>query len=269
MTFKKIREFIKIYWMFYLTGFILILGIKYYYSKAGCNELQWILAPTAWWVRILSGIPFVFEPDAGYVNYSYRFVIAASCSGVQFMMIAIATLVFSFVHRMRTAGRGFFWITLSVGISYLFTVFINGLRIVLSIYLPIYIRRPGLYNAWLTPERLHTMTGIAVYFTALFLLYRIADPVSHKIACMDRQSPDAPSHSSPARPIRNIAFQWIPPVFWYFAIVLGIPFLNRAYEHDSGQFSEYAALMTAVCVTILCLIFLSYVIWKKFFKRRQ
>lgn len=290
MVFKKTLEFMKTHWMYYLTGIILVFGIKYIYSRSSCNELQWILAPTAWWVRLLSGIPFVFEPDAGYVNYSYRFIIASSCSGVQFIIISIATLVFSFVHRMKTVKRSFLWIILSVGFSYLFTIFINGFRIILSIYLPLYIRKPGLYNGWLTPERLHTMTGIAVYFTALFILYRMADRVSQKVACISRKCPDAlcpaapvsgptplalspaaplPGPKPPAHPLRSTLRQWISPVFWYFAIVLGLPFLNRAYEHNGGKFTEYALLMTAVCVAVLCLFSLGAVIWKQLFNRQR
>lgn len=269
MTLKKIRKLIQANWMFYLTGIVLVFGIKYFYSKAGCIELQWILAPTAWWVRTLTGIPFVFEPDAGYVNYSYRFIIASSCSGVQFMMITMATLIFSFVHRMKTLKRGFLWITLSVGFSYLSTIVINGFRIILSIYLPLYIAGQGDFHGWLTPKRLHTMTGIAVYFTALFLLYRAADPVSSGIACMCRKRQAVPVNVSLDHSRRSILSHCIPPVFWYFAVVLGIPFLNRAYEQEGGRFTEYAVLMLAVCGAILGLFALASILWKLLRKRRQ
>lgn len=266
MTFKKTWNLIRSNWIIYLTGIILVFGIKYFYSKAGCNELQWILAPTAWWVRTISGIPFVFEPDAGYVNYSFRFIIAPSCSGVQFIILSMAMLIFSFAHRMKTMKRGFLWVSLSVGLSYLSTIVINGFRILLSIYLPLYFPRPGAFNGWLTPKRLHTMTGIAVYFTALFLLYLLAERASRKIAgtCPDVQNP-APS----ANTLKSIISQCIPPVFWYFAVVLGIPFLNRAYAREGGIFTEYALLMAAVCGAILCLFCVASVLWKLVRRKRQ
>lgn len=91
--------------IFYLTGMLIILGIKLFYSKASIPDLKWILAPTSLWVRILSGIPFDYEPGSGYVSHSFRFIIAPSCSGVQFMLIAAATLLYSFVHRMPTRKK--------------------------------------------------------------------------------------------------------------------------------------------------------------------
>ena len=94
--------------IFYLTGMLIILGIKLFYSKASVPDLKWILAPTSLWVRILSGIPFDYEPGSGYVSHSFRFIIAPSCSGVQFMLIAAATLLYSFVHRMPTRKKGIY-----------------------------------------------------------------------------------------------------------------------------------------------------------------
>ena len=87
------------YIFIYLMGFSLILGMKYLYSKADCESLLWILGPTARWVELLSGIPFVYEPGFGYANHGLRFLIAPSCSGVQFMIITAAMLIFSFSHR--------------------------------------------------------------------------------------------------------------------------------------------------------------------------
>ena len=49
-----------------------------FYSKASVPDLKWILAPTSLWVRILSGIPFDYEPGSGYVSHSFRFIIAPS-----------------------------------------------------------------------------------------------------------------------------------------------------------------------------------------------
>ena len=74
---------------FYLAGALLLLGMKYYYSRGGPDSLSWILAPTARWVSALSGIPFIKVPQTGYVSHSCRFIIAASCSGLQFLMISM------------------------------------------------------------------------------------------------------------------------------------------------------------------------------------
>ena len=39
---------------FYLAGALLLLGMKYYYSRGDPDSLSWILAPTARWVSALS-----------------------------------------------------------------------------------------------------------------------------------------------------------------------------------------------------------------------
>ncbi|MCL2351046.1 MAG: exosortase K [Firmicutes bacterium] len=216
-------------WPLYLAGFFLIFGLKYFHSKAGGDELAWILGPTARLVGIMSGIVFEREPRVGYLSRQFRFVIAPSCSGVEFMIIAIAALVFSFAHRMRTVGGGFLWLALSLVFSYPYTVFVNGVRIILAVYLPVFLGGKGLP----TPERLHTVIGAAVYFTALLIMCLGAGRVSRLIA------------RTPGGSLTVWAF--LPPAFWYLAIALGIPVLTGAYKNDPGKFAGYAAVMAAVC----------------------
>lgn len=320
--------------VFYLPAFLLILGIKFFYSKAGSDDLLWILAPTARWVSILSGIPFVYEPNAGYVNHSLRFIIAPSCSGVQFMLITITTLIFSFVHRMNLTQessqskeipdshgikKGVCWTLTSILASYLLTIFVNGLRIILSIYIPVYFREQNLYGSFLTPERLHTIIGTVVYFVSLLTIYHLGGYISLKTtgqttgnrlpkhtACThitdtkttdqdkdctcaaddDRIDPrktncsiaatcrtdlnstypyEAHNNNGSDSLMFSIIRKCMPPVFWYFFIVLGIPFLNKVIHNDTGydSFAEYAALITIVCTIVLCLFCLMQRIYKQ------
>lgn len=278
--FNQWKSFIIKNWIFYAVGALAVVGMKYFYSRAGSDDLKWILAPTSRWVRILTGISFEYEPDVGYINYSCRFIIAASCSGLQFMVIALATLIYSFVHRMKTIRHGFYWMGLSMGLSYLFTILVNGLRIVVSIYLPLYLRGTDLYGGWLTPERLHTVIGIGVYFTSLLLLYLMADNLSHMISCMAAgeisdsisgmasggTSGGAPDSGSPfeggSRPSARIIRRCIPPVFWYFSIILGIPLITKAYENNIKKYMEYAFLMAVVCLTVTILYVLACIMRK-------
>lgn len=246
-------------WIFYLIGFAVVFLLKLYNSKAGSCDLEWILAPTACWVSILSGIPFENEPGVGYINHHFRFIIANSCSGVQFMLISIATLFFSFVHRMRTNKRRFSWLGLIILASYAVTILVNGLRIVLSIYLPVHIEKTGGYSSFLTPERLHTMIGITVYFTSLCVIYGIAEYVLLNIV---ESLPKAGS-------LKQMLFHGMVPLFWYFFIALGIPFLNKAYFKDRENFVEYAVLMTAVCMIVLSLLCIWYVMRKHFHIQKQ
>lgn len=239
-----------------------VLGIKYFYSGADCGQLLWILAPTAWWVHILSGIPFEYMPDIGYVNHGLRFIIAPSCSGVQFMIIMIAALIFSFVHRMGTMRRGFCWTVLCLGFSYVFTVFVNGIRIIFAIYIPLYFFRPDSGGGWLTPGRLHTSIGVVIYFTSLFAVYQAAGYVSQSIAALTQPLPAPAVSLKNGSSVRPMLRRCLPPVFWYFTIVLGIPLLNRAYRQEWNGFAEYAVLLTAICAALISLFCLISVIKK-------
>lgn len=274
MRMQKVHDYLRHNFVFCLTGILVVLGIKYYYSQADCDSLLWILAPTAHWVELLSKIPLTYIPGTGYVNHSLRLLIAPSCSGVQFMIITFATLVFSFVHNIaspqtspltktsRRLLRGFGWIAVSIFFSWLFTVFVNGLRIITAIYLPMYLERIGLMGELLTPDRIHTMIGIIVYVIALLTLYRLVD--YHILRSPDTvsqpQETDLPGQTqdtSDGFKIRREHFASIyirkcmPPIFWYFVMTLGLPFLNRAYQKDAAKFTELAVLIICCLIAIL------------------
>ena len=193
IIFDKVKDGIRHNGIFYLTGFLVILGLKFFYSRASSDELVWILGPTARWVTILSGIPFVYVPGMGYVNHDLLFLIAPSCSGVQFMLITIATLLFSFVHRPASFRGKLCWTLSGICASYLLTVFVNGLRIILAYYIPLCLENAGIYIPSLTPAKLHTIIGTMVYFLSLFVIYQLAGFISLKIIPLADPVPDSRS----------------------------------------------------------------------------
>lgn len=248
MSFERYKTILKTCGLYYLIGATWILGTKYFYSQAGSDDLLWILTPTAWWVRVLGRLPFEYQPDLGYVNHALRFVIAASCSGVQFMMIQGAMLLFSFVHRMKTYVGRVGWLLLSLSASYVITILVNGLRILLAIYLPPWFTEARLWNKYMTPERLHSMIGVVVYFSALLVVYGV---VNKLFVAADRQISDSKKDAdfSPPMPHSFIPsiIKYASPLFWYLFIVLGIPFLNGASHENRQGFWEYTLLIVAVC----------------------
>lgn len=230
---KKLKEIVQKNSIYYLIGVLTLLFLKLFYAKASCADLRWILAPTAHLVTLVTGISFSYDPVMGYANHSLRYVIAPSCSGVRFLMILIAMLLFSFVHRTGKKLRFTFSV---MPISYALTVFVNVLRIVLSIYLPLFLEQKSFYVSCLSQDTLHTAIGTAVYFVSLLVIYRLSDTVFIQ--------PEADKKEN-----RNASY--LVPAFWYFAIILGIPFLNRAFAKNGGKFTEYAALLFAVCLPVL------------------
>jgi exosortase K len=148
-------------------------ALKRHYSSADAEALRWILAPTAWLVEIVSRAPFVFEPNAGYVNTALRFAIAPSCAGVNFMIIAYCSATFGFVSRMQTPPAKLALLLVGAGLAYASTVVVNTVRIVVAIALqthPVSI-------AGVSPGQIHHAEGILVYATSLFGLYLLADQV--------------------------------------------------------------------------------------------
>ncbi len=264
MNFRHMKKNFKQYFIFYLIGFLIVLGLKYFYSKADSDDLIWILAPTSKLVGALSGIPFIRTTGVGYVNRELRFIIAPSCSGVQFMTICIATLIFSFVHRMGESDtvvrqspahknlRCLGWIAASVTGSYLITILVNTMRIILSIYLPDLFRKLGMFGETLTPERLHTIIGTTVYFASLLTVYQMAGAVSLKLTSSLHQNQQESF---------GLLRKCLPPVFWYVFLVLVIPFLNGASRKNSSSFQEYAQLILLVCTAVL--IAGSLIMWLK------
>ena len=149
------------------------------------------------------------------------------------MIITIATLLFPFVPQMDTERKKIRWTISILPASYMLTILVNIIRILLSIYLPV-IMQKSLSGSFLTPARLHTLIGTFVYFTSLFLIYHLAGLLS-----------------------RQSFLKILPPVFFYLALVLGVPLLNRSWQNGEKQFAEYALLVVCVCLIVIFL----YRIW--------
>lgn len=256
-TYFKVKSFITQYGVFYAISFIIAFALKYHYSKANSDNLDWVLAPTAWWVQILCGIPFEKERNVGYVNHDNQFIIAPACAGINFMIIAFSTLIFSFIHHMSTVKSRLLWRVACLGIVYPYTIVVNSLRIIPSIFL----LQLDIYNGWITPERVHTIEGTIVYFASLLILYFIADGALKHFAPVYGKSRHTINASI------KMLYKYIIPVLIYFAITLGIPFLNGAYRNNRTNFMEHVVVVTVVCsiiILLLCLVF----ILKKYFKKK-
>ena len=228
----------------YIPAVLAVLAVKLFYRTADSGLLSWILAPTTGWVQILSGIAFEKTAHVGYVSHEYRFIIAPSCSGVRFLLIVFVMMVFSFTHQIDTGRKKVCWLGFSAVFSYLATIFVNGIRITVSIYLPLVLTEHGLGEAWMTAEQLHTVIGTTVYFSMLFVIYHLAGRLYR---CFLTGSMEPVSE--------NVSRHFLTPVFWYAVMVLGIPALGRWYRSDWDGFWQYAALVAGVCIFIALLAY--------------
>jgi len=143
-------------------------AIKYHYSIASVNGLRWILAPTATIVDLLSSHSFRFESYAGYLSEDRSYLIAASCSGVNFLIIAFVMLAVTGLMAGYTKWR---LVSLSLAASYIATIVANTVRITTDL-----ATRDLAANIYgLSPGEIHRVEGIVIYFGFLVVLFLFAD----------------------------------------------------------------------------------------------
>jgi len=197
----------------------LAFGVKAFYSRAGADELLWVLAPSAWLARVAGGVDLVYEHGAGFISHAHHLVVGPACAGVNFLVICFLCLYFSFAHRVMSRPR---WFVYCVLISIGGTVVANGLRIVVSAHL----WDADIYGGWMTPERLHRLAGIAIYYTSLLTLYCVVG---------SRVDIHAPR---------------LAPLLWYLGISLGIPLAGRLVAGRTAGLEGHAAWVAGVALIL-------------------
>jgi exosortase K len=189
---------------------------KLYYSTAGVNQLRWILAPTTAAVELVSGSRFEFESHAGYINGERSFVIAASCAGVNFLITAFLMLSLSKLWRYRAQDTAWRVIPCAALCAYLATLVTNTARISTALLL----HGAPLETGWLSPNQLHRLEGILIYFGSLLLLFMVSERMGS-------------GNASGAENASGLFRRPFRPLIIYYATTLGIPLANGAYRRGA------------------------------------
>ncbi len=145
-------------------------GLKDFYARARFEDLTWVLAPTRRLVEWWSEGAFEVEPGRGYLSRDLLFEIVPACAGVNFMIVAFASLVGGLAHTCRSWTRRLALLIGSAFAAYGVTVIANAARITAAMRL----HGAGVALGWLTPERLHCAVGVAIYFLFLSALFGFA-----------------------------------------------------------------------------------------------
>lgn len=204
------------------------LALKYHYSTASPNGLRWILAPTTFLVETVTSQQFRFEPYAGYLSDDRTFLIAASCAGVNFLIIAFAMLNFGKLLRERSLTWRY--IAGSLAVAYLSTLVANTVRIVVALYL----QKLDIEIAGFAGEELHRLGGIVVYFGFLLLLFVVSEKLGER-----RQTLTA----------ADLARRSLLPLAIYYIATLGIPIIRGAYR--DAEFWQHSVLVALVPLMLL------------------
>jgi exosortase K len=204
--------------------------LKQHYSTASADQLRWILLPTTACVELISGASFEFESHSGYISADHRFLIAASCAGVNFLLTAFLMLSIRNLLFDSRKKRSWTFIPGSLLAAYFVTLLANTSRILLAMQL----QQMDLRIGFLDPDQLHRLEGIFVYFLFLSLLFLISERIS------------AENNQGRAR-------RWLFPLVVYYATTIGIPLLNGAYRKGNG-FWEYTIVVFLVPLILTVII---------------
>lgn len=182
-----------------LLALVAASALKLFYSAASADDLRFVLAPTAWLVEVAGGHRFDWT-SGGYLSTELRFVIAPACAGVNFLIVAFATLVLGLVRPARPVWQNAAIVLGSAASAFGATIVANALRILIAI--PLWTH--GVSVGALTGARLHELAGVVVFLGMLVGLHGVA-----------------------RRLARSPTQAWIP-LLPYAAVTLVVPVLRGA-----------------------------------------
>jgi exosortase K len=217
-------------------------SLKHFYSVSGPNDLRWILWPTARLTELVTGTRFYFESHAGYMSEDRSFLIAAPCSGVNFLITAFVLL--SLLRLWRTGRVAWPYFLIAGVAAYAVTVLANSVRIAIALWLN--YERPSFWG--MDREELHRLDGILVYFGFLLVLYVVAVPRSETARLTDTND----HLVKPAvfdRVVGRLR-RYFFPLALYYATTLGIPVLNGAIN-KGGEFWEHAVFVVVTPIVMI------------------
>lgn len=212
---------------------VCVLAAKHFYSAASADQLRWILAPTTAMVELLSGQRFYFESRVGYMDESHRFLIANSCSGVNFLIASFVMLSVGWIQKDRFQSCRWLLFPCAGALAFVGTIGANSTRILLALKL----QEAGVQAGWMDPSRVHRLEGILVYFGFLLLIFFIGEiPVQTK---------------------RDVSWRMLVfPLAVYEVMALGVPMLNGAFLRPLF-WEHFAFVITVPALVVFAAIVLS------------
>lgn len=201
--------------------------VKRFYASATADELGWLLRPTARLVSIVSGHRFIEERGSGFLSRELGVLIAPSCAGANYLIVAFALLAVGFLPRFDRPGSKWAWLGASAALAYMATLAVNTLRILLTLAM----KSENALRLGLSFEDAHRIEGVIVYLGSLWLLY------------LGIERAFRGGKSAFVLRARHIAVPWL----LYVGITLIVPLLNGAAAND-GYASHALTVLTVSSV---------------------
>jgi exosortase K len=252
---KKLLTILRQNGLPYLLGITAAVALKYHYSVADAEALLWMLSPVARLVGFFSTIQFQWELYSGFVSLSHEIRIAPACAGINFMIICFSALFFPLVHRLPGRTVKISWLWLSLAVAYLATLLTNTARILISIEL----YGASIYGEWITPERIHRLTGTAIFLVVLVIVYLTAERLT-----------SSPPVSGPLTKEKNRLFSpavLIAPLACYVTVTVVVPLLNGAYGRHGSPSAEHLLPVIGLSLTVLFVFALPGLLYRLIHKK--
>lgn len=230
--------------LFVQAGIVLTIAfaMKLFYATSSVNDLRWILAPTTFFVEVITGEHFWFESYAGYISGDRSFLIADSCSGMNFFIMAFLMLSLMKLQKGLTANVSWLFIPISLLAAYTSTLVANTVRITVAMRL----HRMSPDFIWINPDQVHRLEGIFIYFGFLMLLYTLAESVEGVL-------------SGKAFTTRGMLRQSILPLSIYWFTTLGIPVITGAYSKGNSFWEHSLFVIVTPAILILPLAAIKWI----------
>jgi hypothetical protein len=165
--------------------------------------------------------------------------------------------VFSGIHHIEHKPRKILWLATSAASAYILTIFVNGTRIIVSIY----FYAADIYSEWVTPERVHRFEGTLIYFFFLCLFYTIIKKILNH--CSRRGSGKGQAGLAMASTQWKY-FRWSHagsiPLLWYGLVTIIVPLANGAYRDNGARFAEHSWTIISGCFIVIAAIFLFQIV---------
>ncbi len=152
----------------------LAFALKLFHSRAGFDELRWVLDPTVRLVEWFGAGPFELEPHRAWLSRTHFFEVVPACAGVNFLIAAFVSLALGLAPPWRGWAAQVAFLGACALAAYATTLLANATRIALAMRLHELGAPPGPVTA----DRLHAVAGIVVYAVALSLLVAAASHVA-------------------------------------------------------------------------------------------
>jgi exosortase K len=149
-------------------------ALKSFYSRAGFDELRWILDPAVGVAQSLGAGPFELEAHHGWLDRARRFEVVPACAGLNFLVVVFLSLCLGLAPARRGAGARLAFVGASALTAYAATILANGARLAIAIRLHV----SGASAGPLAAGELHAAAGIAVFFVALIVVYTAASRIA-------------------------------------------------------------------------------------------